>query len=82
MMKMEFDGITMEDKKIFSREFLLKQKKCCHNGCKNCPYPLCEKCGDSGWVWWYELDHYEGPASDPYDCYSDDTRYPCDKCNR
>ena len=23
-----------------SREFLLKQKKCCNNGCANCPYKI------------------------------------------
>lgn len=40
----------------------------------------CSKCEGSGWLWWYELDEYDGPASDPHDCYSDDTRYTCDKC--
>lgn len=24
---------------VFSRWFLLKQGKCCGNGCRNCPYP-------------------------------------------
>lgn len=40
----------------------------------------CNKCKGSGWCWWYELDHYSGPASDPHDCYSDDTKYNCDNC--
>lgn len=25
---------------VFSKWFLLKQRKCCGNGCRNCPYPL------------------------------------------
>jgi hypothetical protein len=41
----------------------------------------CGKCGGAGWVWWEELDEYEGPANNPYDCYSDDTKYTCDACN-
>jgi hypothetical protein len=41
----------------------------------------CPKCNGAGWLWWYELDYYNGPASDPHDCYSDDTKYPCDRCN-
>lgn len=40
----------------------------------------CLKCGGAGWVWWFELNEYHGPASDSSDCYSDDTRYPCDRC--
>lgn len=24
-----------------TRDFLLKRGECCHNGCKNCPYPDC-----------------------------------------
>jgi len=40
----------------------------------------CTKCGGAGWVWGEELDDYKGPASDPYDCYSDDTKYTCDRC--
>lgn len=68
--------------KPLSREFLLYRGECCYNGCKNCPYPLCDKCSDTGWVWHFELDHYEGPASDTHDCYSDDTKYPCDNCNK
>jgi hypothetical protein len=42
---------------------------------------ICEKCNGSGWVWCDELDYYDGPAIDPYDCYSDDTRYICDWCD-
>jgi len=40
----------------------------------------CRKCGGSGWLWWHELEHYDGPASDPNNCYSDDTKYTCDLC--
>jgi len=38
---------------------------------------LCHKCGDAGWLWVHELDSYR---PDPHDCYSDDTRYTCDRC--
>jgi hypothetical protein len=41
----------------------------------------CEKCGGAGWLWWHELKEYSGPASDPHDCYSDDTKYSCDACH-
>jgi hypothetical protein len=35
----------------------------------------CEKCGGEGWLWWFELDNYDGPAvTGP----NDDTRYSCD----
>ena len=47
---------------------------------KNIARSKCSKCGGAGWVWWHELDDYAGPASDPHDCYSDDTKYTCDKC--
>ena len=40
----------------------------------------CQKCEGAGWLWWNELDKYNGPASDPHDCYSDDTKYTCDEC--
>jgi hypothetical protein len=40
----------------------------------------CRKCGGAGWVWWYELDDYDGPAADTSDCYGDDNRYICDEC--
>ncbi len=40
----------------------------------------CEKCGGAGWVYWYELEGYDGPASDISNCYSDNTRYTCDLC--
>jgi hypothetical protein len=40
----------------------------------------CRKCGDAGWLWWFELDEYSGPASDSHDCQSDDTQYSCDAC--
>lgn len=36
--------------------------------------PEC-KCNGAGWVWWFELDHYDGPATET-GC--DDTRYSCD----
>jgi len=45
-----------------------------------CAKKTCGKCGGAGWVWWHELDEYDGPASDPHDCYSDDTHYLCDWC--
>jgi len=35
----------------------------------------CEKCGGAGWLWWYELDRYDGPAITTG---TDDTRYSCD----
>lgn len=38
----------------------------------------CPKCGGAGWLWWYELDNYDGLASELYDCYGDDTKYLCD----
>jgi len=41
----------------------------------------CQKCNGEGWVWWNELDNYYGPANDPHDCQSDDTKYTCDECN-
>lgn len=41
----------------------------------------CLKCGGDGWVWCSELDQYDGLASDPHDCYYDDTKYICDECN-
>jgi hypothetical protein len=38
----------------------------------------CTKCDGEGWVWWNELDEYNGPGVDTG---SDDTRYACDWCN-
>lgn len=35
----------------------------------------CPKCGNSGWVWWFQLDEYDGPAMRGQ---PDDTRYTCD----
>ena len=40
----------------------------------------CGKCQGEGWLWWHELNQYDGPAADVHDCYSDDTKYPCDSC--
>jgi hypothetical protein len=40
-------------------------------------FGVCDKCDGEGWVWGHELDSY---YPDPHDCYSDDTRYTCDKC--
>lgn len=37
----------------------------------------CTKCGGAGWVWWFELDDYCGPAVETG---QDDTKYPCDIC--
>lgn len=36
--------------------------------------PEC-KCGGDGWVWWDELEFYDGPAIETG---TDDTRYSCD----
>jgi hypothetical protein len=37
--KQQQPGFYVEDNKvILTRDFLLKQGKCCGNGCKNCPY--------------------------------------------
>lgn len=35
----------------------------------------CQKCEGAGWLWWYELDDYDGPAIKTG---TDDTRYSCD----
>jgi len=34
-----------------TREFLIRRGSCCHNGCRNCPYPsaasgICPLCGE------------------------------------
>lgn len=39
----------------------------------------CEKCGGAGWLWWYELKNYSGPADDGG---ADDTKYSCDECSK
>ncbi len=36
---------------------------------------LCPKCNGAGWLWWNELDQYDGPAILSG---SDHTRYSCD----
>lgn len=41
----------------------------------------CPKCDGAGWLWWYELDEYDGPGNNPHDCQIDDTRYTCDTCD-
>ena len=41
----------------------------------NCPY-----CNGAGWVYWEDIPDYNGPAADPFDCYSDDTKYDCPIC--
>lgn len=38
----------------------------------------CGKCGGEGWLWWFELKHYSGPAEETG---SDDQKYTCDKCH-
>lgn len=38
----------------------------------------CSKCGGGGWLWWFELDDYTGPALQGM---ADDTRYSCPACN-
>lgn len=35
----------------------------------------CEKCNGAGWLWWNELDDYDGPAISTG---RDDTKYSCD----
>jgi hypothetical protein len=37
----------------------------------------CTKCGGEGWLWWFELDEYSGPATETGE---DDTQYSCDAC--
>lgn len=37
----------------------------------------CPKCDGEGWLWWFELDSYDGPACQTGE---DDTHYACDKC--
>lgn len=43
------------------------------------PSKVCPKCGGSGWVWWDDLDEYDGPGRTTG---SDDTRYACDWCSK
>jgi hypothetical protein len=38
----------------------------------------CKKCNGAGWVWWNELDKYDGPALETG---QDDQRYSCDACD-
>lgn len=33
--------------KVFTGEYLKSRGHCCHNGCKNCPYKTCKKCGET-----------------------------------
>ena len=42
------------------------------------PVSKCAKCGGAGWLWWYELEKYDGPAIEDG---IDDTRYTCDLCD-
>ena len=37
----------------------------------------CKKCGGNGWLWWFELEDYDGPALENG---NDDTRYLCYEC--
>ena len=37
----------------------------------------CPKCDGEGWLWWFELDEYHGPANETG---QDDQRYMCDRC--
>lgn len=37
----------------------------------------CSKCDGAGWLWWFELDYYDGPARETGE---DDTKYLCDEC--
>jgi len=38
----------------------------------------CPKCQGDGWVWWTELDDYDGPANETGE---DDTQYLCPECH-
>lgn len=38
---------------------------------------ICKKCSGEGWVWWNELEEYDGPANQTGD---DSTKYTCDTC--
>jgi predicted SprT family Zn-dependent metalloprotease len=38
----------------------------------------CKKCDGHGWLWWKELDEYDGPAIQTGE---DDTKYTCDLCD-
>lgn len=38
-------------------------------------YLDCPKCAGGGWLWWDELDEYDGPAIQTG---RDNTRYTCD----
>lgn len=41
-------------------------------------FEVCPKCQGHGWVWWHELDEYEGPALETG---QDDQKYICDECD-
>jgi len=43
-------------------------------------YADCRKCAGAGWLWCDELDNRAG--HDPTALVVDDTRYPCDACER
>lgn len=40
-------------------------------------FKTCDKCQGEGWLWWDELDFYDGPA---FIYGRDDQKYTCDKC--
>jgi len=37
----------------------------------------CPKCRGAGWLWWHELEQYDGPALKGQ---PDDTKYECEEC--
>lgn len=39
---------------------------------------LCSICDGEGWTWAHENPYI---SFDPFDCYSDDTKYICYNCN-
>lgn len=41
------DYIIENGYKVFTGEYLKSRGHCCHNGCKNCPYKTCNKCGET-----------------------------------
>lgn len=40
-------------------------------------YKECPKCEGNCWLWWNELERYEGPATETG---QDDTKCTCDAC--
>jgi len=65
--------------KPISREEVLKlSTKIMEDAEKRRSVQPCKKCGGAGWLWWDELDEYDGPA---HETGQDDTKYSCDTCD-